>query len=109
MVDEPVYDQFRDGIELLDGAGESFDRAAMLSRATTPVFFGSAVTNFGVQLFLDAFVEMAPPAGKPRVGDRSGEPIPSPASSSRFKRIWIRAIAIASRSCASAPASSSAT
>ncbi|HYL26832.1 MAG TPA: peptide chain release factor 3 [Candidatus Nitrosotalea sp.] len=61
MVSEPVYDQFREGIELLDGAGESFDRAAMLSGTTTPVFFGSAVTNFGVELFLDAFVEMAPP------------------------------------------------
>jgi peptide chain release factor 3 len=61
MVSEPVFDQFREGIELLDGAGESFDPAAMLSGATTPVFFGSAVTNFGVELFLNAFVEMAPP------------------------------------------------
>src|SRR5580698_8108934 len=60
LVSEPVYAQFRDGIELLDGAGERFDRAAMLRGETTPVFFGSAVTNFGVQLFLDEFVEMAP-------------------------------------------------
>jgi peptide chain release factor 3 len=61
LVSEPVYEQFREGIELLDGAGASFDPAAMLAGKTTPVFFGSAVTNFGVQLFLDAFVEMAPP------------------------------------------------
>ena len=60
LVSEPVYAQFRDGIELLDGAGERFDREAMLRGETTPVFFGSAVTNFGVQLFLDEFVEMAP-------------------------------------------------
>jgi peptide chain release factor 3 len=33
----------------------------MLRGSTTPVFFGSAVTNFGVQLFLDEFIEMAPP------------------------------------------------
>lgn len=60
MVSEPVYAAFREGIELLDGAGRRFDRAAVLRGITTPVFFGSAVTNFGVQLFLDEFVEMAP-------------------------------------------------
>jgi peptide chain release factor 3 len=61
MVSEPVYAQFREGIELLDGAGEAFNPAALMAGRTTPVFFGSAVTNFGVQLFLDAFIEMAPP------------------------------------------------
>ena len=61
MVGEPVYANFREAIDLLDGAGERFDRDAMLRGAMTPVFFGSAVTNFGVQLFLDEFVEMAPP------------------------------------------------
>jgi peptide chain release factor 3 len=60
LVGDRVYDQFREGIELLDGAGERFEREAMLSGAITPVFFGSAVTNFGVQLFLDEFVTMAP-------------------------------------------------
>lgn len=67
MVSEHGYEQFREGIELLDGAGEQFDRAAMLRGQATPVFFGSAVTNFGVQLFLDEFVEMAP-APLPRAG-----------------------------------------
>ncbi|HTU82128.1 MAG TPA: peptide chain release factor 3 [Candidatus Acidoferrales bacterium] len=60
LVDEHAYGRFRDEIELLEGAGETFDREATLRGAITPVFFGSAVTNFGVQLFLDAFVEMAP-------------------------------------------------
>jgi len=60
LVDEVTYRQFRDEIELLEGAGESFDPRAMLSGEKTPVFFGSAVTNFGVELFLDSFVEMAP-------------------------------------------------
>ncbi|HZY98571.1 MAG TPA: peptide chain release factor 3 [Candidatus Baltobacteraceae bacterium] len=60
LVDEHTYAQFLEGIELLEGAGERFDREAMLGGAITPVFFGSAVTNFGVQLFLDEFVDMAP-------------------------------------------------
>ncbi len=63
MVSDPVYESFREGIELLDGAGERFDRAAFMAGKITPVFFGSAVTNFGVELFLDAFVEMAPAPG----------------------------------------------
>jgi peptide chain release factor 3 len=60
LVDEATYRQFRDEIELLEGAGEAFDSRAMLAGEKTPVFFGSAVTNFGVELFLDAFVTMAP-------------------------------------------------
>jgi peptide chain release factor 3 len=60
LVDEHTYQQFRDGIELLEGAGEAFDRTAMLRGEVTPVFFGSALTNFGVELFLDAFIAMAP-------------------------------------------------
>ncbi len=71
LVSDHTYDRFREGIELLDGAGEQFDRAAMLRGEITPVFFGSAVTNFGVQLFLDEFVEMAPPPGG-ACGDRPG-------------------------------------
>ena len=73
MVSEPVYAQFREGIELLDGAGERFDRAALMAGVTTPVFFGSAVTNFGVQLFLDEFIEMAPSPSCRSGVDPSGE------------------------------------
>ncbi len=67
LVSDVVFEQFHEGIELLDGAGEQFDREAMLRGEITPVFFGSAVTNFGVQLFLDEFVELAPPPA-PRAG-----------------------------------------
>ena len=45
---------------MLDGAGAAFDHAAVLAGKLTPVFFGSAVNNFGVQLLLDAFLELAP-------------------------------------------------
>jgi peptide chain release factor 3 len=61
LLDEQAYAEFRDGLELLEGAGADFDREAMLRGDVTPVFFGSAVTNFGVQLFLDQFVKMSPP------------------------------------------------
>ena len=61
LLDELSYREFREGLELLEGAGADFDRAAMLHGDVTPVFFGSAVTNFGVQNFLDAFVHLSPP------------------------------------------------
>src|SRR5258708_37851475 len=47
-------------LAMLDGAGAGFDHAAVLAGQLTPVFFGSAVNNFGVQLLLDAFLELAP-------------------------------------------------
>jgi peptide chain release factor 3 len=60
LLDERSYAQFLDEIELLEGAGSQFDREAMLRGDVSPVFFGSAVTNFGVQLFLDDFLKLAP-------------------------------------------------
>jgi len=53
--------QLEDEIELLDGLGIAFDQERVLRQEQTPVFFGSALTNFGVRLFLDAFVQSAPP------------------------------------------------
>ena len=52
--------QFEEQIQLLDGLGIVFDAQRVLSEEQTPVFFGSALTNFGVRLFLDAFVKYAP-------------------------------------------------
>jgi len=54
-----------DELELVQGASHPFDRDAYLAGKQTPVFFGSAVNNFGVQLLLDFFVEEAP-SPKPR-------------------------------------------
>src|SRR5262249_44780082 len=56
----------REDVELLELGGAPFDLDSVLAGELTPVFFGSALTNFGVQLFLDAFVELAPAPG-PRV------------------------------------------
>jgi len=62
-------------LEMLEGAGAAFSHEAVLAGALTPVFFGSAVNNFGVQLLLDAFLELAP-APKPRsVDDRIIDPL----------------------------------
>ena len=54
-------DRLRDEIELLDEAGDPFDKGAVLSGKLTPLFFGSAVTNFGVEPFLEAFLAITPP------------------------------------------------
>jgi len=52
--------ELRDELELVQGASHPFDLAAYLEGRQTPVFFGSAVNNFGVQPLLDFFVEHAP-------------------------------------------------
>ncbi|OGV71807.1 MAG: peptide chain release factor 3 [Methylophilales bacterium RIFCSPHIGHO2_02_FULL_57_10] len=53
-------EELRTDIELVRGASHTFDSAAYLSGRQTPVFFGSAVNNFGVQSLLDAVVELSP-------------------------------------------------
>lgn len=60
-MDEKTYQQVCDELELLEGAGADFDISAVLAGELTPVFFGSAANNFGVQLLLDRFLELSPP------------------------------------------------
>ncbi|MCC6873025.1 MAG: peptide chain release factor 3 [Sandaracinaceae bacterium] len=55
--------QLRDEVELLRGAGDDWDRARFLSGEISPVFFGSALTNFGVEPFLETFADICPPPG----------------------------------------------
>src|SRR5947207_7358104 len=52
-----AYIRVVDELAMLEGAGAPFDHAAVLQGKLTPVFFGSAVNNFGVHLLLDAFLE----------------------------------------------------
>ena len=59
-IGEDMLAELRDELELVRGASHPFDRDAYLAGRQTPVFFGSAVNNFGVQLLLDFFVEHAP-------------------------------------------------
>src|SRR5512139_224760 len=61
-------DELRADIELVRGASHAFDAEAYLSGKQSPVFFGSAVNNFGVQSLLDAVVELSPaPIARPAV------------------------------------------
>src|SRR5690606_11996852 len=52
---------FREEVKLVRGASNAFDVEAYRRGELTPVFFGSAINNFGVRELLDAFVEHAPP------------------------------------------------
>ena len=57
------YAQAQGEIELVAGATPEFDRALFLAGKQTPMFFGSAINNFGVQEVLDALVDLAPAPG----------------------------------------------
>jgi peptide chain release factor 3 len=73
--DDELHAQLLEDAEILDELYPPLDVGKIATGAQTPVFFGSAMTNFGVQLFLDAFMELGlPPA--PRAVD-SGEGAPS--------------------------------
>jgi peptide chain release factor 3 len=62
----PMAEEFREEIELVRGASNEFDHDAYLKGELTPVFFGSAINNFGMAELLDAFDEFAPsPMGRP--------------------------------------------
>jgi peptide chain release factor 3 len=50
-------DELREEIELVKGASHEFDLDAYLAGTQTPVFFGSAINNFGILELLDAFAE----------------------------------------------------
>ncbi len=58
---EAFAEEVREEIELVRGASNEFDHDAYLRGELTPVFFGSAINNFGVGELLDAFAEWAPP------------------------------------------------
>ena len=70
--DSETYKNFIDGVELLE-ANEAFDPKQFAVGEQTPVYFGSAANNFGVQLFLDQFLNMAPKPTPRRVPE--GEPV----------------------------------
>ena len=60
-MDPGVYRRVCEELSLLEGAGSAFDLAAVQAGKLTPVFFGSAANNFGVQLMMDRFLQLAPP------------------------------------------------
>ena len=61
IIGHDAHQALVDDIDLLDAAGDSFDFAKVKNGELTPMFFGSAMTNFGVRPFLEAFLKLAPP------------------------------------------------
>ena len=68
MVGEDAYANFRESLDVIGAAGTEFDVSEYRAGRQTPVFFGSALTNFGLEPFLQALVELAPPP-QPRPSD----------------------------------------
>jgi peptide chain release factor 3 len=58
-----LRDQLQAELELLEVAGDAFDLEKVLKGELSPVFCGSAMNNFGVQRFLERFIDIAPPPG----------------------------------------------
>ncbi len=73
LIGEENHRNLMDDIELLDGAGDELDLDAVSCGKLTPAFFGSALTNFGVEPFLQEFLRLAPPAALHRT--LTGEPV----------------------------------
>ena len=69
-----LHQQLVDEIELLDGAAEEFDLDRVLRGELSPVFFGSALTNFGVEPFLENFLRLTP-TPLARVDSLTGETV----------------------------------
>ena len=88
-VSEGLWEKLHHDLELLEVAGNPYDHSEFLKGKVTPVFFASALTNFGVEPFFDAFVEMAPPPGARPADTPNGEitidPVETPFSAYVFK------------------------
>ncbi len=71
LLDQDLYHQLKDDLELLEGLGPELDLEAVHRGKMTPIFFGSAMTNFGVELFLSAFLDYAlkPAAYRSNLGE----------------------------------------
>jgi len=63
LIGEAAQSKLRDEVELLDAASPPLDHARVLAGEITPVFFGSVLTSFGVEVFLEHFLRLAPGPG----------------------------------------------
>ncbi|MGO5072413.1 peptide chain release factor 3 [Clostridium sporogenes] len=61
LIGEDLHEKLKEDIELLDIAGDDFNLEKVRFGELTPVFFGSALTNFGVEPFLEEFLNLTPP------------------------------------------------
>jgi peptide chain release factor 3 len=74
MMQPDEFERWKQEVEMLSVAGTAFDREAIMSGGVTPVFFGSAMTNFGIQLLLDYFIEYGAPPAPRKAGAGMIEP-----------------------------------
>ena len=81
----PAWDEARDELGLLDAVGADLDEKSFLAGETSPLFVGSALTNFGVRKLLDAIVDLAPPPSPRLDVDGVARPLDAPFSAFVFK------------------------
>lgn len=85
-IDKDILDKFREEIELVEDGIHPFNQDEFLEGMITPVFFGSALNNFGIKLFLDRFLNLAPSPYHIILSDGSlMDPVESPFSCFVFK------------------------
>ena len=82
---EGLAEVVQEELELLDAIGADVDVDAFLAATATPVFFGSALSNFGVRMLLDAITGLAPPPGARPQLDGGTRPVDAPFSGLVFK------------------------
>jgi peptide chain release factor 3 len=76
-LDESTLAEVREQLDMLDGAGHPFDLGAVHAGRQTPVYFGSAVNNFGIQLLLDGFLrDSVPPQPRRSVFNGASREVP---------------------------------
>jgi peptide chain release factor 3 len=89
-IGKQMYQTLLQELELLELAGNSFSKEEFLEGIVTPVFFASALTNFGVEPFFDAFIDLAPAphsrvANLPDGSEIEIDPVKTPFSGYVFK------------------------
>lgn len=85
VIGEEIHRTLCEEIELLDTAGEAFDMERVQKGELTPIFFGSAMSNFGVQPFLEEFLRLAPEPAPRRSSDGLVQPTEEEFSAFVFK------------------------
>lgn len=74
LIGEEATEKLREEIELLEGAGDDFDKESYLKGELAPVFFGSALKNFGLETLLENLIELAPSPLKRQTVQRTVDP-----------------------------------
>ncbi len=85
QIPQQLREQIDEAIGLLDAAGHDLDEAAIARGELTPVYFGSAVNNFGIQLLLEGFLRHAPPPQPRRAKGELIDPLRPAFSATVFK------------------------